>query len=163
MLVGAPQKKVLETGFRSYSAAALVIWICKLVTVCESFLLQMFPDVPARQGPPHYGHARPTDLRNSPPMFLGLNDTNHKAKLDFVRELAGPRAITPKRTKVLNSDPFLDIDDLPVGAFAVDHDLRLTLWNRRLVELTGWTKDIVAMNDFFRTLLEPASSLHPPR
>jgi hypothetical protein len=146
-------------------SAALVTWICKLVIVCESFLLQMFLDVPARQlGPPYYGHARSTDLGNSPPMFLGFNNTNHKAALDFVLELAGPRAITPKPTKVLNSDPFLNIDELPVGAFAVDRDLGLTLWNRRLVELTGWTEaDIVAINDFSRTLLEPASSLQTPR
>jgi hypothetical protein len=164
-LASGPQRKCWKTGFRSYISAALVTWIWKLVIVCESFLSQMFLDVPARQlGPPYYGHARSTDLGNSPPMFLGFNNTNHKAALDFVLELAGPRAITPKPTKVLNSDPFLNIDELPVGAFAVDRDLGLTLWNRRLVELTGWTEaDIVGMNDFSRTLLEPASSLQTPR
>ncbi|GAQ91091.1 CheY-homologous receiver domain and PAS domain-containing protein [Klebsormidium nitens] len=126
----------------------------------------MFLDVPARQvaGASFYGQARAGDLGSSPP-FLGFNNTHHKAALDFVLELAGPRCLTPVATKVLNSDPFVNLDELPLGAFAVDRELALTLWNRKLGDLTGWTEaDVCRLAaPFPGVLLEPAASTQAPR
>eukprot|EP00245_Coleochaete_scutata_P015666 TRINITY_DN7073_c0_g2_i1.p1 TRINITY_DN7073_c0_g2~~TRINITY_DN7073_c0_g2_i1.p1 ORF type:complete len:486 (-),score=72.53 TRINITY_DN7073_c0_g2_i1:532-1989(-) len=89
--------------------------------------------------------------------LCGQKDTNQRAALDFVLELAGPRTVVGE--KPLCSDSFICAEELPIPAFAVDRDLRCVLWNRRAVDLCGWTEaEVTRMDHFPVSLFELGST-----
>lgn len=71
----------------------------------------------------------------------GGSDWYKRAALDFVMELAGPQTVLEKeKEKFLCPNTFICAEELPVAMFAVDKDMQCTMWNRRLVELSGWSE-----------------------
>lgn len=94
--------------------------------------------------PSHSGRDMMQDVPNS------IIKAQQRAALDFVLELTGPPVLaSPQAIKSCVSDAAVFVDEIPVPTFAVDRDMQCTMWNKRMAELTGWTKEDAFSSDTY--------------